>query len=280
VVAIAITRLAKHEGSISLFVRFVKNYFVFYSLQDFSEPASTSAGNPWDRRATAALWAGRVKAILITHREQALATKIGILIVEDDEGSQSALRQVLDSEGWYVRIVPFLSDALAELSSGEWSLVILNIAMTGLSGPVYLTLRELALAPAVEEGMVRARVLFLVPEAHAPKVQPALEKDRLPYVLKPFQFNDFLEKVSDLLMETDALASPIRQVRHDASAAARKLQERRAGHESDIRQGRRDTGMFAKREDYVMTEEEIADYEKSEQAEREQKRKTKEPLQR
>ena len=30
-------------------------------------------------------------------------------------------------------------------------------------------------------------------------------------MLKPFQFNDFLEKVSDLLMETDALASPIRQ---------------------------------------------------------------------
>ena len=61
-----------------------------------------------------------------------------------------------------------LSDALAELSSGEWSLVIVNIAMTGLTGPVYLTLKELALAPAVEEGKVRARVLFLVPESRRP----------------------------------------------------------------------------------------------------------------
>ena len=221
-----------------------------------------------------------MKVILVTLREQALAVKIGILIVEDDEASQSALRQMLDSEGWHVRIVPFLSDALAELSSGEWSLVILNVAMTGLTGPVYLTLKELALAPAVEEGMVRARVLFLVPDALAAEVQPALEKERLPYVLKPFQFNDFLEKVSDLLMETDALASPIRQVRHDATAAERKRQERRAGHESDIRQGRRDTGMFAKRDEYVMTEEEIADYEKSEQVEREQKKRKKEPQQR
>lgn len=209
-----------------------------------------------------------------------MATKIGILIVEDDEASQSALRQMLDSEGWHVRIVPVLSDALAELSSGEWSLVILNVAMTGLTGPVYLTLKELALAPAVEEGMVRARVLFLVPDALAVGVQPALEKERLPYVLKPFQFNDFLEKVSDLLMETDALATPIRQVRHDASAAERKRQERRAGHESDIRQGRRDTGMFAKRDEYVMTEEEIAEYEKSEQAEREQKKRKKQPQER
>ena len=69
----------------------------------------------------------------------------------------------------------------------------------------------MALAPAVEEGKVRARVLFLVPEAMRLEAQPILEKERLPYVLKPFQFNDFLEKVSDLLMETDALATPIRQ---------------------------------------------------------------------
>jgi DNA-binding response OmpR family regulator len=266
--------------SISLFIRFVKKYFAFYSLWDFSGRAQQVQVTLGTAAQAPPCGHARAGAILITDREQALATKIGILIVEDDESSQSALRQVLDSEGWHLRIVPFLSDALAELSSGEWSLVILNIAMTGLSGPVYLTLKELALAPAVEEGMVRARVLFLVPEARAPEVQPALEKERLPYVLKPFQFNDLLEKVSDLLMETDALANPIRQVRHDASAAERKLQERRAGHESDIRQGRRDTGMFAKRDEYVMTEEEIAEYEKSEQSERELKRKKKESLQR
>lgn len=206
-----------------------------------------------------------------------MAARIGILIVDDDEVSQAVLRQVLDSEGWHVRSVPFLNDALAELSTGEWSLVIVNIAMTGLTGPVYMTLKELALSPAVEEGNVRARVLFLVPELAAGEARPVLEKERLPYVLKPFQFNDFLEKVSDLLMEADALASPIRRVRHDASAAERKRKERRAGHESAVRQGRRDTGMFAKREDYVMTEEEIAEYEKAEKEEQEQKRKKKQP---
>jgi DNA-binding NtrC family response regulator len=205
-------------------------------------------------------------------REQDL-TSIGILIVDDDEASQSALRQVLDSEGWHIRIVPLLSQALAELSSGEWSLVIVNVAMTGLAGPVYLTLKELALAPAVEEGKTRARVLFLVPEAQAAEALVALEKERLPYVLKPFQFNDFLEKVSDLLMETNALTTPIRNVRHDASAAERKRKERREGHESDTRQGRRDTGMFARRDEYVMTEEEIAEYEKTEKEGQEQKKK-------
>ena len=206
-----------------------------------------------------------------------MEARIGILIIDDDVASQSALRQVLDSEGWHVRVVPIISDALHELSSGEWSLVIVNVSMTGLSGPVYMTLKELALAPAVEQGMVRARVLFLVPEVASSEAQPILEKERLPYVLKPFQFNDFLEKVSDLLMETDALTTPIRRVRHDASAAERKRNETRAGHESAIRQGRRDTGMFAKRDEYVMTEEEIADYEKTEKEEQEQRKKKKQP---
>ena len=199
--------------------------------------------------------------------------RIGILIIDDDVVSQTALRQVLDSEGWHVQIVPLISDALPELSSGEWSLVIVNISMTGLSGPVYSTLKELALSPAVEEGMVRARVLFLLPEVASAEARPILEKERLPYVDKPFQFNDFLEKVSDLLMETSALATPIRRVRHDSDAAERKRKENRAGHESAIRQGRRETRMFAKRDEYVMTEEEIAEYEKSEKEEQEKKKK-------
>ena len=203
--------------------------------------------------------------------------KIGILIIEDDEANQSALRQLLDSEGWQVRVVPVIGQALAQLSSGEWSLVIVNIAMIGLTSPVYLTLRELALAPAIEEGNVRARVLFVVPESAAVEFLPSLERDRLPYVLKPFQFHDLLEKVSDLLMETAALADPIRRVRHDSSLSERKRKEGREGRESGNAHAQRNTNMFAKRDEYVMTEEEIAEYEKSEKDERELKKK-KNPL--
>ena len=201
--------------------------------------------------------------------------KIGILIIEDDEANQSALRQVLDSEGWQVRVVPVVSQALGELSSGEWSLVIVNIAMIGLTSPVYLTLRELALAPAVEEGNVRARVLFVVPESAAAEALPIFEREKLPYVVKPFQFHDLLEKVSDLLMEAAALANPIRRVRHDSNLSERKRKEGREGRESGNAFAQRNTSMFAKRDEYVMTEEEIAEYEKTEKEERERKKKKK-----
>jgi DNA-binding NtrC family response regulator len=199
--------------------------------------------------------------------------KIGILIIEDDEANQSALRQLLDSEGWHVRIAPVVSQAMSELSSGEWSLVIVNIAMIGMNSGVYLTLRELALAPAVDEGRVRARVLFVVPEPAAAEALPEFERDRLPYVLKPFQFHDLLEKVSDLLMEAAALANPIRRVRHDSTLSERKRKEGREGRESGSVLAQRNTNMFANRSEYVMTEEEIAEYEKTEKQERELKKK-------
>jgi DNA-binding response OmpR family regulator len=205
-------------------------------------------------------------------RERNLA-KIGILVIENDEANQTVLRQLLDSEGWQVRIVPAVNQAMAELSTGEWSLVIVNVAMIGLTSPVYLTLRELALAPAVEDGRVRARVLFVVPESAALEALPVFEKERLPYVVKPFHFHDLLEKVSDLLMEAAALADPIRRVRHDAGLSERKRKEGRASRESGRGITSRNTGMFAKREEYSMTEEEIAEYEKSEKEEREKKKK-------
>jgi DNA-binding NtrC family response regulator len=201
--------------------------------------------------------------------------KIGILIIEDDEANQSALRQLLDSEGWQVRVVPEVRQAFGELSSGERSLVIVNVAMIGLTSQVYLTLRELALAPAVEEGKVRARVLFVVPESAALEALPIFERERLPYVVKPFQFHDLLEKVSDLLMETSALTNPIRRVRHDSNLSERKRKEGREGREAGNAFAQRNTNMFAKRDEYVMTEEEIAEYEKSEKEERELKKKKK-----
>jgi DNA-binding response OmpR family regulator len=201
--------------------------------------------------------------------------KIGILIIENDEVSQSALRQLLDAEGWRVHIVPAAENALPELATGEWSLVIANAAMIGLSGQVYSILRELALSPAVEDDKTRARVLFIVPEAAAAQIQPVLEHERLPYVLKPFQFQDLLEKVSDLLMENSTLSEPIRRVRHDATAGERRRQAARVGYESGSRPVRRETRMFARRDEYMMTEEEMAEYEKAEQETQEQKKKKK-----
>lgn len=185
---------------------------------------------------------------------------IGILILDDDIVSQGALWQVLDSEGWQIRTIKDPTLALAELAKGEASLVIANVAMTGLSGPVFETLKILSEAAAgdVEGARPPARVLFLVPAGIGPEAQPILEKTGMPYLLKPYHLHDFLQKISDLLLEANAITASMRSVQDQLQVAPRPLV--RSGTRLDSRR----TDMFAGRADYSMTEEEILEYERQE----------------
>ena len=177
--------------------------------------------------------------------------QVGILILDDDDNNRGALRQVLDSEGWRVRLVQDPDLLLAELKSGEWSLVIANIALAGTDTPIFITLRELAGVSHEEGG--RIRVLYLVPEVSGSQYVGALELARMPYVLRPFHLHDFLEKVSDLLVEVKAIESPIRKVRHEFGAM--RMKKKLAG---------RSNAMFASRDSYSYSDEEMAEYEKQE----------------
>lgn len=187
---------------------------------------------------------------------------VNILVIDDDSASQHALQHVFDSEGWRVSVVPIPSEAMRELARGRWTLVVVNVALADLTGPLFATLKTLAQAEAgAEQGQRLLRVLFLVPALAARWAQPVLEREGLPFVGKPFHLHDFLEKVSDLLIEAKAIPQPIRDTRLPANKERRKNDRRSGG---DRRRGQ----MFASREDYMMTEEEIAEYEKQEEEER------------
>ncbi len=85
--------------------------------------------------------------------------QIGILVLDDNAPGGSAVKQILDSEGWRVRLVSDTKMLLAELKTGEWSLVIANVALMGVEGPAFVTIRELATVPAVrhEFGALRKK---------------------------------------------------------------------------------------------------------------------------
>jgi DNA-binding response OmpR family regulator len=187
--------------------------------------------------------------------------KVSILIIDDDRSSQVALQLILDSEGWQVKVQPLASEILNEMARQEWTLILVNVALTGMSGPTFAMLRDLCQSPAVEGGKRRVRVLFMVPELLADHAQPILEYEHVPYTLKPFHLHDFLEKVSDLLLESGAIPKSIRQVRTAYAGSDRRGKDRRKARD------RRETLMFAAREDYQMTDEEITEYEKQEASE-------------
>jgi DNA-binding response OmpR family regulator len=177
--------------------------------------------------------------------------QVGILVLDDNAPGGSAVKQILDSEGWRVRIVADAQMLLSELKTGEWSLVIANVAMTGVEGPAFVTLRELASVPAADGG--RVRVLYLIPELGSAQYIVHLEAARLPYVLRPYHLHDFLEKVSDLLVEVKAIEGPIRQVRHEFGALRKKKKQAASSN-----------SMFASRDSFSYTDEELAEYEKQE----------------
>lgn len=217
--------------------------------------------------------------------------EVNILIVDDDIASQRAMRSVLDAEGWRVRIVPAASQAMPELARGVWNLVIVNAALTDPRGPLFAILRDLAMADveieeprasdteaSSEPGLItepsepapstrrRLRVLFLIPASVSKELQPIIEREGLPYTAKPYNLHDFLEKVSDLLLEAGAIDSPIRTIREFFTARKRRTVRR-------TRRDGRSGAMFAPREDYQMTEEEMAEWERQEEEERKKRRK-------
>ncbi len=193
---------------------------------------------------------GAIISIVSTSPTQ-VPQQVGILVLDNDATGGTAVKQILDSEGWRVRIVPDVQLLLAELKTGEWSLVIANVALTGVEGPVFVTLRELASVSSDDGG--RVRVLYLIPELASGQYVAHLESARLPYVLRPYHLHDFLEKVSDLLVEVKAIEGPIRQVRHEFGALRKK--KKQAG---------RSNSMFASRDSFSYSDEELAEYERAE----------------
>jgi DNA-binding response OmpR family regulator len=177
--------------------------------------------------------------------------QIGLLVLENDPQNAGALKQILDAEGWRVRVVGDIGLLHTELKTGEYSLLIANVAVVGVDSPTFMILKELASVSPEEGG--RIRVLFVVPEMTGSLYVGALEAAKLPYAVRPFHLHDFLEKVSDLLVEVKAIEGPLRMTRYEFGEARKKR-----------KQASRTTSMFAARDSYSYTEEELAEYEKQE----------------
>jgi hypothetical protein len=93
-----------------------------------------------------------------------------------------------------------------------------------------------------------------------------LEREGLPYLQKPYHLHDLLEKVSELLVESGAIAEPLRGIGRMGKGKRRRREARTS---RDSRRG----VMFASREDYQMTEEEMAEFEHQEEEDRKKREK-------
>jgi CheY-like chemotaxis protein len=271
--------LAAREALYSPFVRHVKDYYsLLFRLYRRTGPVLETLPSADRRCLRGGRYTGR------GNKGTQPVEQVGILLVDDDVTHQQALKSVLDSEGWRVRIVPKASEALGELATGTWNLAIVNVALADVRGPLFAILKELAQAaltesaPAPSEGGLneapaprkRIRVLFLVPLLMAQDVQPILEREGLPHSPKPYHLHDFLERVSELLLESGAIAEPIRGVGGFSERKVRRRNQR-------LGRGTRPGAMFAPRDDYQMTEEEMSEWERQEEEQRKKRQKDQVP---
>jgi len=198
--------------------------------------------------------------------------EISILVLEDDLESQSAIQMMMDGEGWKVKILGDPDAAMQELAQGSWALVVANLSLADVSSPLFQILKELAQAPPVEDGKSRVRVLFIVTLGDAAQAVPLLDRARLPYTMKPYQFNEFIEKVNELLIQAQFLTKTARErgfafERRTQSAGSKKAKKGAAAN-----------SMFASRDDYYYTEEELAEYEKEQEEQKKKKKLTDRPI--
>lgn len=176
--------------------------------------------------------------------------EIRVLIVDEDESGRKALASILGAEGWQVHAVADAHQALARLRQGPWSLVLVSVTVSGLSGPLFELLKDL------EEAGTGLRALFLVPLSENAAISPRLEQMKLPHSTKPIQLDDFLDQVSDLLVKAGSIRQPLRRVRELAAEVH---------HHPEPKEAEAAGGMFARRDaasDY--TEEELQAFEEEE----------------
>src|SRR5205807_7492594 len=142
------------------------------------------------------------------------------LVLDNDPHGASAVKQILDSEGWRVRVVPDAKMLLSELKNADWSLVVANAAAIDLESPAFFTLREIATVPQDAGGRIRA--LFLIPETGERQFTQQIEASRLPYVVRPFHLPTFSEKVTVLLFRLKLIKAPTPLVPPKFAASPRK----------------------------------------------------------
>lgn len=185
--------------------------------------------------------------------------QVRVLIIDDDEASRAALASILATEGWQIELAALADEGLERLRQGGWQLVLANVSMSSLSGPLFELLKELATAGGP------LRVLFLVPPVVGARVRQYLEELNLPHAAKPIHLHDFLEQVSDLLLGAGIIKEPLLRI-HELADAVRAAEQRKAATPSQQ--------MFSTTDPaFSYTEEELRQFEEEERRKQEQQTK-------
>jgi two-component system, OmpR family, alkaline phosphatase synthesis response regulator PhoP len=117
-----------------------------------------------------------------------------ILIVEDEAGLATTLRDRLEREGYGVNVAPDGDAGFAMATSQSFDLMILDLMLPGLDG--------LAICRKLREAGASAPILMLTARRQLADKVRGLETGADDYLTKPFQMAELLARIAALLRRT------------------------------------------------------------------------------
>jgi two-component system, OmpR family, copper resistance phosphate regulon response regulator CusR len=144
----------------------------------------------------------------------------GILIIEDDEKTATAIARGLEAEGYLTTVHRTGGEGLAKAGSDRFDCIILDWMLPGIDGMEVL--RELR-----SRGSKVPVLLLTARDAVADRVR-GLDSGADDYLIKPFAFTELLARVRVLLRRSGEREYPARQIA-DLHVDLTNRQVRRAG---------------------------------------------------
>lgn len=123
-----------------------------------------------------------------------------ILIVDDEVMITKSLKKLLLKEGYDPTIVSSGNEALDEVKTGDFDLVILDVRMPQMDG--IETITAIRQYRAVE-GKEPIPEIVITGYADENKYKCAVDLKVTAYIYKPFDTNDFLDTIKKVLGGTD-----------------------------------------------------------------------------
>jgi len=135
-----------------------------------------------------------------------------ILLIEDDAGAASALRKVLETEGYAVEAVERGDEGLAQAAAAPFDLVLTDLKLPGLSG--------LELAARLHGAKPKLPIIMMTAHGTTETAIQATKLGVYEYLIKPFEAEELLDLVASAVAHSKLMSEPVEMGSADAAGFA------------------------------------------------------------
>jgi DNA-binding NtrC family response regulator len=124
-----------------------------------------------------------------------------ILLIEDDQGTASALEKVLRADGYTVNVSPRGDDGLAQARNKSYDLVITDLKLPGLTG--------LDLIAELHSAKPKLPIIMMTAHGTTETAIEAMKLGACDYLVKPFEADELLALTASAVASSRLMSEPV-----------------------------------------------------------------------